>query len=583
MKIMRFLVATLLVLALTLPGTAAADVNNFTITSFDSKQTLSTADPQGELRIIEDIKVRFTDNNHGILRAIPKTYKQHSLQIKVNSVRSSSGAPAQYTTYKSNGNEVLKIGDPNRTVTGDQQYTIDYTLRNVIGFYEDHDEMYWDVNGDQWQQQFEKVTLSLELPAELKLRGQPACFTGAFNSREHACTIRSSENVVTASTTAPLQAAQTLTYAAGFEKGVFKPASALEHAAEYLLIIASTLIPFLVLSGLGFYRWLRHGRDAKGAGTIVPHYDSPPGLSPLDVGALIDFKVDNRDLTATIIDLAVRKYIRIIESKKDKLFGSKMEYTLELRNADLSQLRPAESLLLTKLFPTLQAGALVDLSSSSNQLYEVANSLRGSVRTRLADEGYFKSSSLSAGKVLRVIGFVTVLFFFTVAMAVFAGPLAFAGTIAGVIVFAVFATLMDARTAKGVAAKEHIEGLKLYIDTAEKDRINKLQAPNAANAAPSAEPAKTVELFEKLLPYAMILGIEKQWAKQFESLYTSPPDWYAGNWTAFNASYLAASLNDGVGSAVNTAFTPPSSSGSSGMGGGGFSGGGGGGGGGGGW
>jgi uncharacterized membrane protein len=143
--------------------------------------------------------------------------------------------------------------------------------------------------------------------------------------------------------------------------------------------------------------------------------------------------------------------------------------------------------------------------------------------------------------------------------------------------------LMPARTAKGVAALEQVKGLKLYMETAEKDRMAKLQAPNAPYASNAAEPVKTVELFEKLLPYAIVLGVETQWAKQFEALYTSPPDWYGGSWSTFNSVYLVNSISEGVGSAVNTSFSSPKSSSSSGFGGGGFSGGGGGGGGGGGW
>jgi uncharacterized membrane protein len=157
------------------------------------------------------------------------------------------------------------------------------------------------------------------------------------------------------------------------------------------------------------------------------------------------------------------------------------------------------------------------------------------------------------------------------------------GIVAGLLIAIACLAALDARTAKGVAAKEHAQGLKMYLEVAEKDRLQKLQGPDAAYAPKTAGPKKTVELFEKLLPYAMVLGVEKQWAEQFKDLYTSPPDWYSGHWTSFNAGYLAGSLNSGVGSAVSGAFSAPSSSGSSGFGGGGFSGGGGGGGGGGGW
>jgi uncharacterized membrane protein len=123
----------------------------------------------------------------------------------------------------------------------------------------------------------------------------------------------------------------------------------------------------------------------------------------------------------------------------------------------------------------------------------------------------------------------------------------------------------------------------MYMDVAEKDRIAKLQAPGAAYATNAGEPVRTVELFEKLLPFAIVLGVEEQWARQFADIYKTAPDWYAGNWTTFNSLYLVNGISSGVGMAVNTSFSAPQSSNSSGFGGGGFSGGGGGGGGGGGW
>src|SRR4051812_40217380 len=129
MSKLRLLLAGIgFITALALPTMAAADANDFVITSFNADETLSRKDLQGELRVVEHINLNFNDFNHGILRAIPKSYKHHSLQLKVNKISSDSGAPARYTTYNSNGNTVLKIGDPNRTITGPQEYNIDYTL-----------------------------------------------------------------------------------------------------------------------------------------------------------------------------------------------------------------------------------------------------------------------------------------------------------------------------------------------------------------------------------------------------------------------------------------------------------------------
>jgi len=201
----------------------------------------------------------------------------------------------------------------------------------------------------------------------------------------------------------------------------------------------------------------------------------------------------------------------------------------------------------------------------------VADAIRGNVEKGMADKGYFVSSAVK-GRVAGGWGLslLAIMVFITVAWFKLGVP-AIAGSIIGFLVSIPFWVALDARTAKGVAAKEHALGLKLYLEVAEKQRLEKLQGPNAAYARGAGEPVKTVELFEKLLPYAMVLGVEKQWAEQFKDLYTSPPDWYSGNWSTFNSIYLVSSLNSGIGSAVNTSFAAPSSSGGSGFGGGGFS------------
>lgn len=567
---------------LAVPAVARADVNTFTVTSFAADETLSRADPQGELRVVERINVQFTDHNHGLLRAIPNRYKKHSLQLHVNSIQSTTHAPIEYTTYGSGGNTVLKIGDPDRTVTGLQEYTIDYTLHNVISFYPDHDELYWDVNGDQWQQSFNHVTAILHIPAELGQTKPPLCYAGNYGAIKQQCSVVDAGNTIRAVTLDPLSTHQTLTYVAAFQKGYFKPAKWYETVGEYWQQIAGVLLPIVVLGAGSAWYWWRKGRDAKGTGIIVPHYDAPDGLKPIVVGALVDFKVDNRDITATIIDLAVRGYIKIIENKKQRIGKDKLSYILQLEKIDFSELDPNETALLTTLFSDLKSGAQTDLSASKNKLYKTAAILKKNIRDALKTDGYFRRDPLSAGAVVRSLLWIAVLVVAGAILFVMAGPIFLAGLGIGLLIALPFWLALDARTAKGVVALEHILGLKLYLEVAEKDRLKKLQAPDAKYAANATEPVRTVELYEKLLPYAMVLGVEKQWSKQFEHLYTSPPDWYSGNWTTFNAVYLASSLNDGIGSAINTAFSAPSSSGSSGFGGG-FSGGGGGGGGGGGW
>jgi uncharacterized membrane protein YgcG len=564
---------------------AHADVNDFTITSFTADDTLSTSDAQGELHIVERINVDFRDFNHGILRAIPNSYKNHRLQLHINKVSSDSGAPAMYSTYGQNGNTVLKIGDANRTITGTQEYTVDYTVHNVMTFYQEHDELYWDVNGDQWDQPSDRVQVTLHLPESIKQSRAPICYAGSFgDTSQLSCNTKTSGHTITASTTRPLAAQQTLSLVAGFDKGVFHPAKWYETLGEYAPFIIAFLVPFLVLVVPTGIMWYRRGRDPKGTGVIVPEYGPPKDLGPIEVGTLIDFRTDNKDLTATIIDLAVRRYITIVEQTKNRMLRSDLTtYTLRLEKTDFTGLTQFEIKILAGLFSGAEAGSEVDIAALKFKLSETATSLRRLVMKDLKDRGYINDRSIT----MRQIGWGVGLFFalwigYGVCASKGVGAPYGIGAVLGAAIAAAFVYFMSSRTEKGVAAKEQIEGLKMYLEVAEKDRIQKLQSPNAAYAPKSGEPKRTVGLFEKLLPYAMILGVEQQWAKQFESIYRTPPDWYSGNWNTFSILYFTSTLSSGLGAQVNSAFSAPSSSSGSGFGGGG-AGGGGGGGGGGGW
>ncbi len=331
-KLKQFTAAFALVglLLVAVAATAHADVNDFTVTDFAADYSLSKADRQGQLHIIEHISVDFTDQNHGILRAIPDSYKNHPLKVQVNAVTSDSNAPASYSTYKSNGNTVLKIGDANRTVTGVQEYNLDYTLSNVIGFYKDHDELYWNINGTEWSQPFQHVAVTVHLLDGLMSTSQkPLCYTGGYGSNSQSCTIAQAGNSLQAETSSALQPNQTLTIVTGFHKGYFQPTTWYDTLADYWKPIAAVLALPIVVGAIAWWYWLKRGRDARGHGVIIPQYGPPEGLSPLEVGTLIDFKADNRDITAIIIDLAVRHYIKITETKQKHLLKKDgLSYTL---------------------------------------------------------------------------------------------------------------------------------------------------------------------------------------------------------------------------------------------------------------
>jgi uncharacterized membrane protein len=589
MRGMRMLtaLASLTALLVLFTAPAYADVNDFTITKFDSDQTLSKDDPQGTLHIVETIDVVFTDNNHGILRAIPEKYQSNPLKFQLNGVTSKSGAPTNVSTYSESGNIVLKIGDPNKTVTGAQSYTIDYTLSNVITFYDNHDELYWDVNGDQWDQPVTDVSMRLHLPPDVTLSSdQPTCFAGVYGSLENNCDITVTENELMARAV-NLPPRETLTYVVGFTKGYFQAQTTNERIKDNIGILVGVgvgliLLPLTALI-TGFTWWWRRGRDAPGRGVIIPQYEPPKEVTPLTAGLIANFKPSNRDITATIVDLARRGYIKIHETRKDRLIlKDKVSYSLELSSADTEGLNSYETDLINTLFTPRKAGEKVEIGTYNKSMYTFLIGLKRKLDKDVKEAGYFTKNPFKVPRRILLTGGIVTLASLLAGLVVHQTALIIVGLVIATFILAGFIALLPARTAQGVAAKEHLEGLKLYMNTAEKDRIEKLESPDASYASGAGEPARTVELFEKLLPFAIVLGVEQGWAKQFENLYTTPPSWYDGNSSGFNSIYFATALNSGLGSSLSSSFSPPSSSSSSGFSGG-SSGGGGGGGGGGGW
>lgn len=572
-----FLVGTLLVLVSLATTKARADVNDFVINDFHGRYELNNDVRGGRMNVTESIELTFSDQNHGILRAIPTDYKGSSLQLEVRSV-SRDGQTEPYTTYGQSGNEVLKIGDADKTVTGSHTYEIQYTMRNIIAFYDDYDEWYWDVNGDQWGQPFENVTAEVVLPDDWELpeSQEASCFTGSFGSTESACRPERTAPGYSFTASEPLGPGQTLTVVLPVSKGVFAPRTRADWFRDNALQLAG-LASGAAFSFVIYRQWRRWGRDYTGRGIVVPEYEPPKGLSPAEVGLLYDYRVDSRDLTATIIDLALRGYVRIHDEEK-KRFGlfTSHKFSLELTKDTLNKLKQHEKKLLEAIFKDIKVGEKQELAKISKpKMQKAAKDIRSNLRTALTEQhGLLEETPVKAWVIL--IGLSVVAFLGVIFSGGGRGWLAGAGLT--VISAVVFGLLMRRRSHAGTAEYEKTKGLKLYMDTAEKHRLKMMQSVER----PYAEPSHTVEFFEKLLPFAVALGVEKSWARQFDDIYKDSPDWFAGNAAAFGTVHFASHLSGGI-SSLNSSFSQSTASSGSGSGGGGFSGGGGGGGGGGGW
>ncbi len=277
--------------------------------------------------------------------------------------------------------------------------------------------------------------------------------------------------------------------------------------------------------------------------------------------------VSAEQVSAGIVDLAVRGYLKIAKTEKKVLVFSSDEYVFTRTE------KPAEDAIdrafLEALFGEADGfGKAVELSSLKQKFYKSIPEIEKLAMGRLVEKGYFpKNPKDVIGKYILfgVLGIFAAVFVFP------GGPVAVISVIISFVAYFVFAALMGTVTKDGAIVKEHILGLKDYLSIAEKNRIEFHNAPE-----------KRPELFEKLLPAAMILGVEKLWAREFEDMYMAEPQWYSGaHGAAFSASAFASDLGGFQTAASQTLASAPG--GSSGSGGGGFSGGGGGGGGGGSW
>lgn len=615
MKSLFVLVGTLIALLFFLPATLvfSQSTQDFKFDSFSAQYYLDrTAGKTATLKVEETLVARFpdSDQNHGILRALPKTYQGHTVSLQIDSVTDGAGYRRNYSSYSENNNLVLKIGDADVYVHGQQTYVITYHMRNVILFTKDHDEFYWDVNGDQWAQTFDVVSAQIHIPKEIAASLQPRqiCYAGTYGQTlTSPCSIgrqaAGGETVVTTSTKEPLGPYKTLTFALAFNKGTFVLGPEVAREAQIKKIkaafsVAGVIVPPVVAFGLMFRRWRQFGDDPKGRGVIVPEYEPPKDFSVLSSDFMLNQLLNPKTLSAALVQLAVEKYVKISEVIVHKrLRRDSTDYELEivksLDGADEHLQKIAEA-----IFPAVAVGSktsISDIKASTTRrtdIYKTLTKLSDSLAKELYKKEYFikNPKAVKSSYMIWAIGPVIVGAFlaFIFGSAGFY-PLACLGAgfiVAGLVMFG-FAFIMPARTQKGVETRDALLGLKDYIKMAEADRLKFGQSVQGAEkiADGSFDPTNShmqIKLFESLLPYAMLFGLEKSWAEQFKDLYAQPPDWYSGNMHAFSTAYLASSLSD-FSAASAVSFSAPSSSSSGGFSGGGFSGGGGGGGGGGGW
>ncbi len=571
-------------------------VDDFSFESFTADYYLGVdADGRSTLTTVERFVAVFPDidQNHGMRRAIPGSYQGAPTDVAVQSVTDENGDPRPFTVETDDEGFVLVTSRADGFVHGSQTYVFTYTQRNVTRFFADtnDDEFYWDTNGTGWYQYFGTVSARVHVPAELvsSLTGGTACYRGYQGSTDgcEITTADEADGVVISASADQIGAFENVTVAIGFSPHTFVP-----RDESYLGSHQAPLQLLAVFASLAALAWaivLRRGllADGKGRPTIIAEYSPPKGLDLITASVLL--KRTTRAAAAQFVDFAVKRRIRIVEKDKTSWFSRGSDYLLEL--LDPSDLSGPELTLAVALFGyRLEPGTGYLMSGKDLTLSQLVRSTIQSATSAATRDGLRRSPRIGAAILpsLLAIGATVAAFSTGIAMldASVGGILpAVLFVLPAIVVLVVFKLVFRTPLSeRGAELRDHLLGLQLYIRLAEADRLKMLQSPTGAerDQISTTDTRAVIDVYEKLLPYAVLFNLETEWAKELGKYYTEQtPDWYSGT-GAFNAAVFASSISTMSATAASSFSGSSSSSSSGGSGGGGSSGGGGGGGGGGG-
>lgn len=527
------------------------------------------------ISIKETINYHLASYEHGIYSEIPVNYKVTAAFVRptrlvINGLYyyEDSNPTEIFNSYEqstSNGYAVLKIGDSDTTITGDYTYVIDYKLIYAVNYFDDHDELYLNINGNGWEVPVDSVTANITVPGNIT---DKVCYTGVSGSTDTNCTLfPSSANTLTL-TAGSFYQYEGVTVAIKMPKGTIANTTN-QQRVEFILANLGIFLPVLAMI-LVILLSKKYNTNKKL--TIIPNYDVPKGFDALSSGFIYKKGIPNNVITAQLIQLAIQGYIKIKQVYKK-------EYEL-VKTDKGTPINEQEKILYDGLFGDKDS---INLKKQNSKIFETIAKTKASVEKDLYQKEYLSQSKKKVSNTIVIVGSIGLaICFVSIGFLVeYAAMGWFFGALSSFIILLIFGSKIDRKTISGNQIFYDLEGLKLYINTAEERRI---EFHN--------DPKKYLGVFEKLLPYAMIFGLEKKWAKEFEDIYIEQPDWYDGNMNTFN-SYLLINSLGGFTRQVNSYLTPTNSShgfassragfGGSGFGGGGFSGGGFGGGGGGSW
>lgn len=517
-------------------------------------------DKNSQIQVLETIVYDFDQNQRrGIYREIPIIYqndqgKKFKIDLQFTSVTDEKGNKYNYTVSQKGDDKVIKIGKEDKYLSGVHTYIIAYQLLGVITYFSDHDELYWNATGNNWNVPIEKaqafVHLDFSNPNSLKT----ICYTGEIKSQEKDCIIQAddSQNASFASNYI-LPPGEGLTFAVSFPKDLVAVVEPEIYISFWETIFGKIILFFisfyyLIAPIIMFVIWYLYGRDPKVAKPVRAWYDPPKDkdgnfLKPAEVGTLVDEYVDDRDITATIVDLAIKGFLKIKETKK----GREYSFT-KLKDYSQEKLTVFEKKILDGFFLKKKTITTQELKKD---FHKTAEEVKQELYKLLVNKDFFPKDPKKTRQTYYII----------------AAIIAFTGNLLLAITMVIFGRIMPKKTIFGATKQNVALGLKSFLSSQE--RQIEFQSKNWY-------------LFEKLLPFAIVFKVEKIWAKRFQDLSVTAPSWYESSYPQkFNSFVFVNSLSRATSSMTTIATPVKSSSGfssgfSGGGGGGGFGGGGGG-------
>ncbi len=562
---------SILVCALACIFAVVAQAKSWRISDF---QDTITIDKSGRAIVTERITLAFEGEWHGIHRMIPIEYPgpngtNYELYLDVTSVTDGDGGKLKYETSITNAERDLKIYIPD-AVDATRTVEITYRVSNGTRFFDSYDEFYWNVTGNDWPVPIDHASATVRFPdsAAGSLRAQ--AFTGVYGSTEHNATAKvdGAEAQFETSNSLPMRGG--LTIDVYIPKGVLSEPGAI---TRFFWFIGGNPIVFLPLVTLVvmFALWWFKGRDPDPGMSVAPMYEPPANISPAEAGTLLDDAIHPRDITSTMVDLAVRGYIKIEETDDKGLLFTHKDYVFHLLKPQAEwtdqSLDPHERVMLENVFA---GGSETRLSSLKNRFYTAVPIIREDIMSSLRNKGIYlldpeSANGYSVGAAIAIVVPFGVAAYLGWANFFNSIPLLFVCVPVSILVWWLFARVMTAKTVKGARTRVAVLGFQEFMNRVDGERL-KLMPPTT---------------FEKFLPYAMALGVEHHWAQAFAGIVKDPPGWYVGPGgyvpgMVFNPLLFSSSMNS-MATDMHQVFVsaPRASSTGSGFGGGGFGGGGG--------